>query len=72
MLQDWGLEVLEVAVILMAEVVMAGAMMVVLGGRALGPVALDWFSLAAPTWSGCLRILSWAFPFLAGISTLSN
>jgi hypothetical protein len=64
--------VLEVAVVLMVEEVMVGAMMAVLGAEALEPAVLDWFSLAAPTWSGCLRILSGAFPFLAGISTLLN
>jgi TRAP-type C4-dicarboxylate transport system permease small subunit len=61
--------VLEVAVFLMAEVVMMGALMAVQKAEALA-AALDWFSLAAPTWSGCLRILPGAFPFLAVRETL--
>jgi hypothetical protein len=62
-----------VGIFLVAEVVMTGVLMVMQDTGALGPAALDWFSLAAPTWSGCLRMLSRAFPFLiGGISTSSK
>jgi hypothetical protein len=62
----------EAVIFFMAEVVTMGALMAVREAGALGSVALDWISLAAPTWSECLRILSGAFPFLAGISTPLN
>jgi hypothetical protein len=62
-----------VGIFLAAVVVMTGVLTVIQETGALGPVALDWFSLAAPAWSGCLRILSGAFPFLIGsISTPSK
>jgi hypothetical protein len=53
--------------ILSVEVVMMGALTVIQEAGALGLVALDWFSLAAPAWSVCLRMLSGAFPFLVGV-----
>jgi hypothetical protein len=55
--------------VLEVVVLMVGALTVILG---TGVVALDGFSLAAPAWSGCLRIPSRVIHFHAGISTLSN
>jgi hypothetical protein len=69
-----GGSILTVAgvIVLLVEAVMMGALMVTRETGALGLVALDWFSLAAPAWSGCLRMLSGAFPFLVSISTPLN
>jgi hypothetical protein len=58
-----------VVIFLLTEAVMTGVLTVMQETGALGPAALDWFFLAAPAWSGCLKVLSFPYQHLHSIKS---